>query len=277
MKNFYTFALVGCVALSAACGDDDSTTNNAANNAANNTTNNSTNGTANNTTNNVVNNGSNNADGSAEAQLLGADLFNAVYLAVQVNAQKNASEFATSGMEGLVDCTDLFTTTSYGQATFTFEAGSGPYMFAATVMMDGCLAVQSGTNAPFEFEQQDASGDDIADTTLMNGKLAAITFDEEGLPPAVADYDANAAPTCTDIVVSNIFLETIGLLPDGSGFSNETEPHNPNGKYTEGTLTANCGGKKLLCDLNGGTRAPVLINLDAVASSKGLDSICVFE
>lgn len=277
MKNVYTLALVGCVALSAACGDDASTTNNAANNAANNTTNNSTNGTVNNTANNVVNSGTNNAEGSAAAQALGADLFNALYLAVQVNAQKNATEFATSGTEGLADCTDLFTTTSYGQATFTFEVGSSGSVFAATLLMDGCLSVQSGTNAPFEFAQQDASGDDLAETTLMSGKLAAISFDEEGLPPASADYDPGATPTCTDVVVENILLETVGILADGSGFSNETEPHNPNGKYTEGTLTANCGTQKLRCNLDGGTQAPVLINLDAVASAKGLSSICVFE
>ncbi len=274
MKNVYTLALVGCIALSAACGDDSSDATDTINDYGN--TNNSTNGTANNTANNVVNNGANNAEGSAAAQALGADLFNALYLAVQVNAQKNATEFAASGTEGLADCTDLFTTTSYGQATFTFEVGSNGSVFAATLLMNGCLAAQSGTNAPFEFAQQDASGDDLAETILMSGKLAALTFDEEGTAPAAADYDPGATPTCTDVVVENVLLETTGILPDASGFSNENESHNPAG-YTEGLLTATCGTQKLRCVLAGATSAPALINLDAVAAAKGVESICVFE
>ncbi len=276
MKHTYTLALAGCIALSAACGDDtNDATNNAANNGANNTTNSSTNGTVNNTANNVVNNGSN-AEGSAAAQALGADLFNALYSAVQVNAQKNATEFAASGTEGLADCTDLFTTTSYGQATFTFDVGSSGSIFAATVLLDGCLAAQSGTNAPFEFAQQDASGDALAETILMNGKLAAITFNEEGTAPSAADYDPSVTPTCTDVVVENLLLETTGILADGSGFSNENQSHNPGG-YTEGVFTATCGTQKLRCAFGGATTAPALINLDAVAAAKGVESICVFE
>lgn len=261
-----------------ACGDDDgsSQSNNAVNNA------NAQNNTQNNAQNNADQDGANNDD--AAAQELGGNVFGAFSTMVMTNVLAKAQQFESDGTEGELPCIGLAGgADGYGTITVEFTDTSTAGSFDVTGSLNGCLAMESGSNAPLEISGEDPSGDGVVDIYRIDGTLAAMTFDEDGSAPVddsgfppTPDYDPEAEPTCADIVFDGVVLEIPGASPDGMSLTNVEEPHNPGG-YTEGFFTAECNGRAIRCEIGGATTALATLSLDTIAAAKGEESICVFE
>lgn len=264
-----TWLCIAALLTSMACGDDDGSSQ--SNNGVNNTN------AQNNSQNNA--NAQNNADGAA--QELGVDLFGAFMGLMLTNVLVQASQFEADETEGELPCTGL--AADYGTITLDFTDSSTRGAFEATGTLDGCLAMESGGEAPLEFAAEDPSGDGTVDIYRFDGTLAAMTFDEDGFAPVddssfpvTPDYDPTAEPTCSNVVFDGIVLEVPGASPDGMTVTNVDEAHNPGG-YTEGFFTADCDGRALRCEVGGATNALATLNLDTIAAAKGRESICVFE
>lgn len=212
-----------------------------------------------------------------QAQRLGANLFHAVFQTLWFNAIQKVPKLAAGGESSTEDCLGWAANPSgaYGEVTLGFEEGGSTHTYAAAFDLTGCLALESGTNEAFSFKAHDLSGDGTTETFVLDGRLAAVTFDEGGLAPAPEAYDADAEPTCTDVFFDGVHIESPGFDAEGN-FSNESTSHSPSG-YTAGTLSALCGGFRLRCELAGGKTPVGLFNLDAVADSVGRGSVCVLQ
>lgn len=210
-----------------------------------------------------------------QAQRLGSNLFHAVFQPLWFNALLKAPTLAAGGESATDDCIGWAgkPSAAYGEATFGFEEGGSTHTYAAAFDLTGCLALESGPHDAFSFKAEDLSGDGATETFVLDGRLAAVTFDKDGLAPAPDAYDPNAEPTCSDVFFDGVRLESPGFDAE-SNFANESTPHNPSG-YTAGTLSALCGGLRLRCELTGGKTPVGLLNLDAVAASVGRASVCV--
>ena len=169
---------------------------------------------------------------------------------------------------------------AYGVMTTDFEEGSNGAELEVSVLFDGCLAIESGTNSGFTYQIQDLSDDGLSDVYRFNGSLSAMTFDDEGLPPYEGEfpvtftYDPMAEPTCTDITFNNVWMETLGL--DGNGMAVNQDAPMTEGGYSGGTITATCGGKTLVCELSQSAEPVGTFNLDTIASALMVDSICTY-
>jgi len=269
------FLMAAILTLALGCGDDDSSN-------ANNLTNNGNNA---NNANNVPNNANNaNNEGNLEAQQTANDLFSAVMNLKLVNIVAGATAFEEEGTEGEKPCNGAIgVQDGYGTMDLDYADGSTYAEWQATASLDGCLAMESGSNPPLEFAVEDPSGDGTPDVYTIDGTIAAMTFDEDGFPPVDQEmfpftpgYDPDAEPTCSNVVLDGIVLEIFAVAPEDEMFTNTEEPYNAGG-YTAGTITANCDGRTISCDLNGGAVPLATFSFDAVTASKDRDSICVFQ
>ncbi len=278
MTKSIALFMTAILTLALGCGDDDSSDINNLTNNGNNASN------ANNLPNNAnnANNGNNANNSNLEAQRTAEDLFTAVMNLTLTNILAGANAFEEDGTEGETPCAGAIGVQGYGTMNLDYADGSIFAEWQATASLDGCLAMESGSNPPIEFTGQDPSGDGTPDIYTIDGTIAAMTFDEDGFPPTtdemfpfMPDYDPDAEPTCSNVVFDGVLLEAFAVAPDEEMFTNTEESYSEGG-YTAGTITADCGGLTIQCDLNGGQVPLATLSLSAVTASKDRDSICAY-